>query len=197
MLRLYISFRSRRIFIAGEKEIVNYVFFQMRCSLFMCKRSDLGIITLMKRLLSGPDLHTGYCSLCVQFKKEKKKKDWQNCFKFILYLSPSSPPSLTPWDAGSWRCSSGWDAVSSPSDWSGSTVTVFLYRTGWRGGDFNTKALQWGNVALSGFRVYVNVVGRIARKLEWGFCMNVFYFCMNVHCVRGVYLPERVPFFFL
>lgn len=34
------------------------------------------------------------------------------------------------------------------------------------GGDFNTKALQWGNVALSGFRVYVNVVGRIARKLE-------------------------------
>lgn len=35
-----------------------------------------------------------------------------------------------------------------------------------KGGGFNTKALQWGNVALSGFRVYVNVVGRIARKLE-------------------------------
>lgn len=39
-------------------------------------------------------------------------------------------------------------------------------REGGGGGDFNTKALQWGNVALSGFRVYVNVVGRIARKLE-------------------------------
>lgn len=132
------------------------------------------------------------CSL----KNKKIKKRLTDCFKFILYLSPSSPPSLTPWDAGSWRCFSGWDAVSSPSDWSGSTVTVFLYRLG-GGGDFNTKALQWGNVALSGFRVYVNVVGRIARKLEWGICMNVFYFCLNVHCVRGVYLLKHVSFFFL
>ena len=45
------------------------------------------------------------------------------------------------------------------------SYSLFLHGGG-GGGDFNTKALQWGNVALSGFRVYVNVAGRIVRKLE-------------------------------
>lgn len=43
-------------------------------------------------------------------KGEEKKKRLTNSFKFILYRSPSSPPSLTPWDAGSWRCFPCWDS---------------------------------------------------------------------------------------
>lgn len=42
------------VIISAEGEVINSVF-SMRGLLFMCKRSDLGIITLMNRLLSGPD----------------------------------------------------------------------------------------------------------------------------------------------
>lgn len=136
------------------------------------------------------------CACSLKIKKIKKRLT--NCFKFILYLSPSSPPLPHPLGCRElemlfWlrRCQL---SIRLERQYS---YSLFVQAGRGGGGDFNTKALQWGNVALSGFRVYVNVVGRIARKLEWGICMNVFYFCLNVHCVRGVYLPEHVSFFFL
>lgn len=146
MLSLYISFHSRHIFIAGEKEVINYVFFPNGTLAFHVQKiwpwnhyADETASKWARFAYQG--IVRCACSL-----KKKKKKRLTNCFKFILYLSPSSPPSLTPWDAGSWRCFSGWDAVSSPSDWSGSTVTVFLYRPGGRGGGILTQRLYSGGM---------------------------------------------------
>lgn len=134
------------------------------------------------------------CSL-----KKKKKKDWQTVLNSFFISLPRLPPPSPPGMQGAGDAFLA--ETLSALHQTGAAVQLQSFCTGREGGggggDFNTKALQWGNVALSGFRVYVNVVGRIARKLEWGICMNVFYFCLNVHCVRGVYLLEHVSFFFL
>lgn len=61
-----------------------------------------------------------------------------------------------------------------------------------KGGCCNTKALQWGNDALSGFTVYGNVEGSVARKFEWGFCMEMifcaFILLLDVHSVMCLFV---------
>lgn len=139
------------------------MFFRTRRLLFMCKRSDLGIITLMKRLLSGPDLHTGYCAVVLN------KRRLRNCFIFILYLS--SFVSVTPWDAGSWRC-----FPLSALHQTGAAVQLQSFCTG-RG--------VWCR--------------KSCEEVRKGLCVEViilcvFVFYLNVHCVWYVYLCEYVCF---
>lgn len=94
---------------------------------------------------------------------KKKKKRLTNCFKFILYLSPLSPPPPSPQGAAFLA------ETLSALHQTGAAVQLQSFCVCVVGGgeaDFNTKALQWGNDALPGFTVYVNVAGRVVRKLQ-------------------------------